>query len=138
VFIPQRQRIQLVKKNIAPIVDSYRGFRLWPEKLAEHAPHSVMLFRPWMLGDLERAGALTGARVIWSQWEGYLAERSGAQLKINCASRGIPFEIIHTSGHASAAVNPTALVPIHTFEAERFPALFDNVVLRQDGQWWDV
>jgi ribonuclease J len=28
VFIPQWQRIQLVKKNIAPIVDSYRGFRV--------------------------------------------------------------------------------------------------------------
>ena len=146
VFIPQWQRIQLVKKNIAPIVDSYRGFRVWPEQLAEHAPHSVMLFRAWMLGDLERAGALTGARVIWSQWEGYLTEGSGAQLKINCESRGIPFEIIHTSGHASvgdlkrlaAAVNPRALVPIHTFDAERFPALFDNVVLRQDGQWWEV
>jgi ribonuclease J len=146
VFIPQWQRIHLVKKNIAPIVDSYRGFRVWPEQLAEHAPHSVMLFRAWMLGDLERAGALTGARVIWSQWEGYLTEGSGAQLKISCESRGIPFEIIHTSGHASvrdlkrlaAAVNPRALVPIHTFEAERFPALFDNVVPRQDGQWWEV
>jgi ribonuclease J len=28
VFIPQAQRIQLVKKNIASLVDSYRGFRL--------------------------------------------------------------------------------------------------------------
>jgi ribonuclease J len=147
VFIPQRQRVKLVKKNIAPIVDSYRGFRLWPEQLAEHAPRSVMLFRAWMLGDFECAEALTGARLIWSRWDGYLKEGSGAQLKINCEFRGIPFEIIQTSGHASvadlkrlaAAVNPRALVPIHTFEAERFPALFgDNVVIHQDGQWWEV
>ena len=79
VFIPQAQRVHLVRKNIAPIVDSYRGFRLWPEQLAEHAPRSVMLFRGWMLRDLERAKALTGARVIWSQWEGYLAEGLGCQ-----------------------------------------------------------
>ena len=146
VFIPQRQRIHLVKKNIAPIVNSYRGFRVWPEQLAEQAPHSVMLFRPWMLGDLERAGALTGARVIWSQWAGYLADGAGERFKSDCESRGIPFEVIHTSGHASvgdlkrlaAAVNPRALVPIHTFEADRFPSLFENVVLRQDGQWWEV
>jgi ribonuclease J len=146
VFIPQRQRIHLVKKNIAFIVNSYRGFRVWPEQLAEQAPHSVMLFRPWMLGDLERAGALKGARVIWSQWQGYLKEGSGARLKTYCESRSIPFEVIHTSGHASTrdlqrlaeAVNPKALVPIHTFEAERFPTLFDNAVLRQDGQWWEV
>jgi ribonuclease J len=90
VFIPQAQRVHLVRKNIAPIVDSYRGFRLWPEQLAEHAPRSVMLFRGWMLKDLERAGALTGARVIWSQWEGYLAEEPGAKLKAECAARGIP------------------------------------------------
>ena len=81
VFIPQAQRVHLVRKNIASIVDSYRGFRLWPEQLAEHAPRSVMLFRGWMFRDLERAEALTGARVIWSQWEGYLKEGSGAQLE---------------------------------------------------------
>jgi ribonuclease J len=81
VFIPQAQRVHLKRKGIARIVDSYRGFRLWPEQLAEHAPRSVMLFRAWMLRDLERAKALSGARVIWSQWEGYLrrATRSGLQ-----------------------------------------------------------
>jgi ribonuclease J len=143
VFIAQAQRVHLVRKNIAPIVDGYRGFRLWPEQLAEHAPRSAMLFRPWMLRDLERAKALTGARIIWSQWEGYLKEGSGAQLKADCETRGIPFEIIHTSGHANvadlkrlaAAVAPEALVPIHTFEAKRFPELFSNVTLVDDSEW---
>ena len=60
-----------------------------------------MLFRAWMLRDLERAKAVTGAMVIWSQWEGYLAEGSGAKLQADCKARGIPVEIIHTSGHAS-------------------------------------
>ncbi len=144
VFIPQAQRIHLVRKNIAPIVNSYRGFRLWPGQLAEHAPRSVMLFRPWMLRDLERAEALSGARIIWSQWEGYLKEGPSAQLEADCKARGFAFEVIHTSGHASiadlkrlaAAVSPKALVPIHTFEAERFPELFENVVLHQDGERW--
>jgi ribonuclease J len=146
VFIPQAQRGHLVRKNIASIVDSYRGFRLWPEQLAEHAPRSVMLFRGWMLKDLERAGALGGARVIWSQWEGYLEDGTGAQLKAECEARGIPFEIIHTSGHASlgdlkrlaAAIAPKRLIPIHTFERDRFPKLFNNVMLVDDGQWIEV
>jgi ribonuclease J len=146
VFIPQAQRVQLVKKKIAPIVDGYRGFRLWPEQLAEQAPRSVMLFRAWMLRDLERAKALTGASVIWSQWDGYIKEGPGARLKADCDAHGIPFQIIHTSGHASiadlkrlaAAVRPKALVPIHTFGAERFPELFENVALRQDREWWEV
>jgi ribonuclease J len=146
VFIPQWQRQQLVKKNIAPLVDSYRAFRLWPEQLAELAPQSVMLFRGWMMRDLDRANALTGARVIWSQWDGYLTEGAGAILKADCEARGIPFESVHTSGHASpadlkrlaAAVAPKRLIPIHTFERERFPRLFDNVSLIDDGEWIDI
>ena len=91
VFIPQAQRVHLVKKKIAPIVDSYRGFRLWPQQLAEHAPHSVMLFRPWMLRDLERAKALTGARSSGRSGKGILPKDSGAKLKSDCKARGIPF-----------------------------------------------
>lgn len=147
VFIPKSQRVQLVKNNIAALVDSYRGFRLWPDQLAEHAPRSVMLFRGWMMRDLDRANALEGARVLWSQWDGYLGAGSpGAALKADCESREIPFEVIHTSGHASpgdlkrlaAAVGPKRLIPIHTFERDKFPSLFDNVALAEDGQWIEI
>jgi ribonuclease J len=146
VYIPQAQRVHLKAKGIAPIVESYRGFRLWPEQLAAHAPRSVMLFRGWMLRDLDRAGALNDARVIWSQWDGYLADGAGARLRAECVSRNIPFESIHTSGHASladlkrlaAAVAPKRLIPIHTFERERFPEFFQNVTLVDDGVWVEV
>lgn len=66
VYIPQAQRVYLKRKGIASIVDSYRGFRLWPEQLAQHAPRSVMLFRGWMLKDFERAGALGGVESLIS------------------------------------------------------------------------
>jgi len=146
VFIPHSQRVQLVKKNIAPMVNDYRGFRLWPEQLAENAPRSVMLFRGWMMRDLDRAQALTGARVFWSQWDGYLHAGAGAALKADCGRRGIPFEPIHTSGHASpgdlkrlaAAVAPKRLIPIHTFERLQFPKLFSNVEIVDDGEWTDL
>jgi ribonuclease J len=146
VFIPQSQRIQLVKKNIAALVDSYRGFRLWPGQLAENAARSVMLFRGWMMRDLDLAKALSGASVLWSQWDGYLSDGAGAALKADCERRGIPFESVHTSGHASpgdlkrlaAAVAPKRLIPIHTFEREKFPILFKNVALIDDKQWTNV
>ena len=93
VFIPHSQRVQLVKKNIAPLVNSYREFRLWPEQLAETASRSVMLFRGWMMRDLDRAQALTGARVLWSQWDGYLSAGAGATLKADCERRGISVRI---------------------------------------------
>jgi ribonuclease J len=146
VYIPSSQRISLKRKGIASIVDGYRGFRLWPEQLAELASRSVMLFRGWMLQDLQRANALNGARVFWSQWDGYLNDGAGQKLKEECAERNIPFASLHTSGHASpadlkrlaAAIAPTRLIPIHTFERLKFPDLFDNVFLADDGQWIEV
>lgn len=146
VFVPQRQRVHLVRTGIAALVDDYRAFRCWPENLAAAAPNAVMLFRDWMLDDLDRAGALAGATVIWSQWDGYLHDGAGARLRAACAARGLPFEVIHTSGHASppdlkrlaAAIAPRRLVPIHTFARDRFPALFDNVLMVEDGDWIEV
>ncbi|WP_347339762.1 MBL fold metallo-hydrolase [Bradyrhizobium rifense] len=147
VYIPQRQRVQLKTKGISALVDGYRGFRIWPGQLAGSAPRSVMLFRGWMMSDLAQANALTGARVFWSQWDGYLADgQTGAALKADCERRGIAFETIHTSGHAgpsdlkrlAAAVAAKRLIPIHTFERLRFPDLFSNVELANDGEWIDV
>ena len=58
----------------------------------------------------------------------------------------IRWQILHTSGHASvadlkrfaAALAPRALVPVHSFETSRFGDFFDNVVQRDDGEWWDA
>ncbi|WP_349642629.1 MBL fold metallo-hydrolase [Bradyrhizobium canariense] len=146
VYIPQAQRVNLAKSGTASLVGKYRNLRVWPEQLKSRAGQLAMLFRGWMIRDLERADALSGARVIWSQWDGYLAEGAGARLKDECARLGLPFESIHTSGHASvpdlqrlaAAISPRRLIPIHTFGRDAFPDLFDNVALVDDGQWIDV
>jgi ribonuclease J len=146
VYIPQHQRVQLVRNGIASIVESYKGFRLWSHELKSQAPRLVMLFRAWMLKDLEDNDALVGAAVYWSQWEGYLNDAAGAKLKRGCDSKQIQFETIHTSGHASpvdlkrlaSAVAPKRLVPIHTFAGHRYPELFDNVQIVNDGQWVDL
>ena len=58
----------------------------------------------------------------------------------------IPKHSIHTSGHASpaelknlvAAINPHNVVPIHSFMPERYPELFPNVAVHDDGVWWEV
>lgn len=100
-----------------------------------------------MLSDLDRAGCLEGARVIWSQWDGYLHDERGRALRAQLSERGIPVENAHTLGHVSipdlkrlaAALAPKALVPIHTFAAQRFPDHFGSVVsIKEDKQLWPV
>ncbi|WP_313905156.1 MBL fold metallo-hydrolase RNA specificity domain-containing protein [Rhizobium leguminosarum] len=105
-----------------------------------------MIIRPWMLRDLERAGALDGAVAVWSQWDGYLKDEAGIKFVEACAASSIRFETIHTSGHAdphdlkrfSEAVSPKKLVPIHTFHPEQFDGLFANVVRSSDGEWFNA
>ncbi|AJC79809.1 RNA-metabolising metallo-beta-lactamase hydrolase protein [Rhizobium etli bv. phaseoli str. IE4803] len=146
VYIPQAQRRFLKEKNIASLVDAYKGRRVFPEALPWEAARSVMIIRPWMLDDLARAGALDGATAVWSQWDGYLKDEAGIKFLEACAASFIRFETIHTSGHAdphdlkrfSEAVSPKKLVPIHTFHPEQFERLFANVVRASDGEWFSA
>jgi len=54
--------------------------------------------------------------------------------------------VIHTSGHASIAdlqrladvIAAKQLVPIHSFQPERFGDFFRSVTQRRDGEWWEV
>jgi ribonuclease J len=146
VFIPQRQRVMLKNAGIASIVESYKGRRVWPEELANLRSQIVMLVRPWMIQEIADRGALHDARVIWSQWNGYLLEGPGQIFKQDCNARGLPFEQIHTSGHASPidlrrmadAVKPKRLMAIHTFRPDDYPKLFANVIGGQDGIWGEV
>lgn len=147
VHVPHYQRVQIKRTGRFDLLEAHKAQRVYPEALVGLAPRAALLFRPAMLRDLDRAACLTGARAVWSQWEGYLAQPRGQALVADLAARGIPFAHAHTSGHASvpdlqrlaAAVAPKALVPIHTFAPERFPALFGSAVrLRADGEWWSL
>ena len=147
VYVPQYQRVQIKRNGRFDLLEPHHAHRIYPEQLAALAPRAAMVFRPAMLRDLDRAACLTGAGAIWSQWDGYLKQPRGAALSQELATRGIPLHHAHTSGHASipdlqrlaAAVAPKMLVPIHTFEPHRFPALFGPaVVLKEDGVWWEA
>jgi len=107
-----------------------------------------MLFRPAMTRDIDLIpGAWAGARMFWSQWAGYMQSPTNLAFLAKLHERGVPLEIVHTSGHASIAdlkrladaMAPEALVPVHIFESDRYPELFgDKVVGRPDGEWWTV
>ena len=146
VYVPEYQRRQIKQNKLFDLLEPYKSARVYREHISETGDRSVMLFRRPMLPDIDRADLWTGARAIWSQWDGYLKDGSGADLKRAFEARNVPIEHVHTSGHASikdlkrlaAAVAAKSLVPIHTFEGDRFSQLFDNVTRRKDGEWWEV
>jgi ribonuclease J len=99
-----------------------------------------------MMQDLEKAGCLDGAHLIYSLWPGYLKQERQRPFLEWLDRHRIPLTHCHTSGHASItdlkkfakAISPRMLVPIHSFETKRFKEFFDNIERKEDGKWWEV
>jgi ribonuclease J len=146
VFLPDSQRRQVIKSQQFELAKRYSAYRIFPEQLAGDAARSVMLFRPSMSRDLEKAACLNGARLIYSLWPGYLKREELRPFHDWLKIWSVRLVHCHTSGHASPrdlqrfakAIAPKMLVPIHSFETKRFKEFFDNVERKRDGEWWEV
>ena len=146
LYIPYRQRVLIKNEKRFDDLGRHKANRIFPQDLRGLGGRAVMLFRPMMMRDHGVQGVLDGAGLTYSMWEGYLKERSTQIVTNWLEDKGIPWQVVHTSGHASvtdlarfaAALAPRRLVPIHSFETGRFAEFFDNVVLHEDGVWWDV
>jgi ribonuclease J len=146
VFLPKSQRGQTQKRNLYKILKKYKSHRIYPENLSKEAGSSVMLIRPSMCEELEEAKCLSGSSFIHSLWGGYLnMDRQKPFLKW-LDQHKIPLIRIHTSGHASItdlkrlaeAVDARKLVPIHSYNPDRFQEYFSGVETKTDGVWWEV
>lgn len=146
VYLPKSQKMRILRDESFELVEPYRSHRIHPEQLADVANHSVMLFRPGMCRELEAAGCLRGASFVYAMWDGYLNAESSAPVRAWLIEQGIPLHRCHTSGHASlqdlrrlrSAFADAMLVPIHTPCPDLYVSLFDDVVPKSDGQWWEI
>ncbi len=146
LYLPRRQAIQVKRNGWFDLLKRHSSHRIYNDELKTKAANGVFIFRPIMMSDLDKASCLNEAQFIYSQWAGYLAKGSYSSMESWLEKHGLTINYLHTSGHASAsdlralaeALRPKALVPIHSFSAEHYPMLFDNVILRKDGEWWEV
>ena len=102
----------------------------------------VMIFRPNMV-DSDFGGTLpNGARCLYSRWTGYLEQEEWQTTKAMLNEVNGDLIEVHTSGHIYAddivdfvgRINAKTVIPIHTFEAERFTEFSPNVKLPKDGE----
>jgi len=146
LYIPQAQRIQIKNNAWFDLLRRHSAHRIFIENLKDLSRKSVLLFRPVHRVDLTKADCLDGAVYVYSQWEGYWERESFRGLCSWLQEHKISDRHIHTSGHANiadlkrfvAALSPVKVIPIHTFMPERYPALFANVELHNDGEWWEI
>ena len=146
VFIPEFQRFLIKKRELFDLPISVSFCRVYPEDLTNLAGSSAMLFRPSMARELDQAGCLEGANLIYSLWPGYLKDERYKWFQDWLKKHQIPLTHCHTSGHApvadlrrlAEAISAKRLVPIHSFEPDTYKEHFKNVEMRNDGEIWSV
>lgn len=144
VYLPLSQKALIKREKAFHIANRYYPHRIYPEALAAAASRSVMIFRPSMLRDLQRAQCLDGASLVSSVWSGYV-HRSHDELD-KMKQAGIERFHVHTSGHATVeelqkfvdAFPNSRIVPIHLEDREGFGRLSSKVELKNDHEWWEV
>jgi ribonuclease J len=144
LMIPQSQRVKIKKNAWFEALRQHSNNRIFREKINANPEQYTLLFRPLYQGDLTRGECLSGASYIYSQWEGYWKRREYDDVKAWLEKHEIQKQSIHTSGHASTvdlkrfvkALSPQKVVPIHTFQPEKYEKLYPNVEMRGDGEWW--
>lgn len=147
-YLPLRQRVQVKQSGQFSRTAAVRGRRVFDADLAAD-PRGWVLFGAYQshVRHLADSGLLTGGVVVWSLWDGYLAQPAVHAMRASLAAAGVGFVQHHCSGHATVpdlqrlvdAVAPTRIVPIHTEAPDRFPATFSRPVSAlDDGSWWAV
>lgn len=101
----------------------------------------VVMYRPSMSSRLVDE-IVRRSTCIYSQWSGYLENEDWQSVTTRLKSRDSQVIELHTSGHIFASdlvelvncLKPKAVAPIHTFDGQKFPELFDNALLLKDRQ----
>ena len=146
VYLPRWQRVHVKKNRLFDDLRRHGKNRIFQENLPSLRGRAVMLFSPASMHERAVQNSLDGAAFTYSMWGGYLQEERFRRVLRWLERHGTPWQSIHTSGHASvidlrrfaAALAPRKLVPIHTFEGDRYSEIFDNVVRHRDSIWWQV
>jgi ribonuclease J len=138
VYYPKRLTDRMIElgKDVETVYP-FKVHKIGKDELDDMAGQLVMVVRPTVQSDLERhLHKYTDGCFIYSMWNGYKTRPGRTRDFLEfIENKGMPIKDIHTSGHADLsglkrmveAVKPKHLVPIHTFEGERYTELFKGI-----------
>jgi ribonuclease J len=141
VYYPYSLTDRMTKLGKKPeTIYPFTCHKISKKDLDEFSGKLVMVVRPSVQRDLEKyVHDFKDGRFIYSMWEGYKTQPGSVKNFLDfITNKGMPVKDIHTSGHADLSglkrmvnqVKPKHLVPIHTFEADRYGELFDGTHVR--------
>lgn len=146
VFTKKMYRIMKQKGN-EKLFFQFKNSKITREEINEKPENIVMVVRPSLKGFLSKINNPGGGNIIYSLWGGYLKKEYTKEFINFLTKKSYKLHHIHTSGHADidtlkkmvSAVKPKYIIPIHTFEKNKYKDIFDAKVIKlNDGEVRDV
>ena len=124
LYVPYWERRRIKKEELFDDLRLHSRNRVFDRDLTALRGRAVMLFSPSMMRDFGVQSALDDAAFTYSMWSGYLKEERCRRVMQWLKDNDVPWQSIHTSGHASvadlqrfaAALAPKKLVPVESQE----------------------
>jgi ribonuclease J len=137
VMFPYFTSRRLKNEGNEKVLYEFKKFKITKEEITNHAEKIVMTVRPSMQKDLENINGIEGGNFIYSMWEGYLQKSATMKFVDYLTNRKFILHKIHTSGHADTktlkkmveAIKPKNIVPIHTFEGDKYKDIFNETIV---------
>ncbi len=104
---------------------------------------------PWYIDEFKNYVDVKISNIIYSQWNGYLKEEFSDARTVKLyknLQENNNWVYAHTSGHAdlpalqkfASSLKPKKIIPIHTEFKDKFVDYFDNVVVLEDNENFEV
>ena len=137
VMFPYFTSRRLINEGNEKILYQFKKFKITKEEISNQSEKIVMIVRPSMQKDLENINGIEGGNFIYSMWEGYLNKSDTMKFVNYLTNRKFTLHKIHTSGHADTktlkkmveAIKPKNIVPIHTFEGDKYKGIFNEPIV---------
>jgi len=132
VFFPYYTSRRLSNEGNEKILYQFKNYKITKEEIAEKRNDIVMMVRPSMQKDLARIAGLENGNLIFSMWDGYLEKSNSKRFIEFFMKKNFSLIKLYTSGHAdigtlkkmAEVIQPKNIVPIHTFEPEKYKSTF--------------
>lgn len=139
---------KISESSLKSLIPNLGRAKIKPYDFSDINSKAIVLMRNAMISVIQKIPGIKGAKLVYSQWKGYLERGNPEARKLySFIDRyKLDLEFVHTSGHATVedlksfanALNPKTLIPIHTFESKKYPTIFKNVKILKDGEEFEI
>lgn len=143
------EKLQSNKSYFGSFINDVFNHIVEADEIKSNPQNYLLKILPWYIEKLLNLLNLENANIIYSQWLGYMNNRYSDEKTVKLyknLKEKYNFIYAHTSGHATLkdlqkfanALSPKKIIPIHTEYKKEFERYFDNVMILDDDESFDI